>query len=118
SPMLGTVLPAELLPVAEDLGLIDEIGQWVRQQACRQLAAWSQLGKDLWMAVNVSHRELAAPDFASRVAATLAAHRVAPERLVVEIAESRVAADVPAVVTQLAGLRALGVRTALDDFGA
>lgn len=118
SPMLGTVLPAELLPVAEDLGLIDEIGQWVRQQACRQLAAWSQLGKDLWMAVNVSHRELAAPDFVSRVAATLAAHRVAPERLVVEIAESRVAADVPAVVTQLAGLRALGVRTALDDFGA
>ncbi|SDY56809.1 PAS domain S-box-containing protein/diguanylate cyclase (GGDEF) domain-containing protein [Micromonospora pattaloongensis] len=118
SPMLGTVLPAELLPVAEDLALIDEIGRWVRQRACRQLAAWSRLGHDLWMAVNVSQRELAAPDFVSTVAATLAAHRIAPERLVVEIAESRVAADVPTVVTQLAGLRALGVRTALDDFGA
>ncbi|MEV1287230.1 EAL domain-containing protein [Micromonospora sp. NPDC049679] len=118
SPMLGTVLPNELLPVAEDLALIDEVGKWVRQRACRQLAAWSHSGHDLWMAVNVSQRELAAPDFVSAVAATLAAHRIAPERLVVEIAESRVAADVPSVVTQLAGLRALGVRTALDDFGA
>ncbi|REF97714.1 PAS domain S-box-containing protein/diguanylate cyclase (GGDEF)-like protein [Asanoa ferruginea] len=115
SPALGTVLPSELLPVAEDLGVIGEIGQWVLQQSCRQLASWDPR---LWLSVNVSPIELAAPDFVSQVAATLVTNRLAPERLVIEIAEGRVGADTPTVVTQLAGLRALGVRTALDDFGA
>ncbi|MEV4755362.1 GGDEF domain-containing protein [Micromonospora sp. NPDC049559] len=118
SPTLGTVLPGELLPVAEDLGLIEEIGQWVLHAACRQLAAWSREGRRLWMAVNVSARELAAPDFVQRVALTLVAERVPPERLVVEVAEPWAAVDLPAVAAKLAGLRALGVRTALDDFGA
>ncbi|MEV4624574.1 EAL domain-containing protein [Asanoa sp. NPDC049573] len=115
SPPLGTVLPSELLPVAEDLGMIGEIGQWVLQNACRQIASWDPR---LWLSVNVSPLELAAPDFVGQVAATLVANRLAPERLVIEIAEARVGADTPTVVTQLAGLRALGVRTALDDFGA
>ncbi|MFB6393334.1 putative bifunctional diguanylate cyclase/phosphodiesterase [Polymorphospora lycopeni] len=118
SPALGTVLPAELLPVAEDLAIAVEIGRWVLDRACRQLATWSHPSRPLWMAVNVTPHELAAPDFVSTVAATLAAHHLAPEQLVVEVAEARVASDVPTVVTQLAGLRALGVRTALDDFGA
>ena len=117
SPALGTVLPAELLSVAKDLELLDEVGRWVLDTACRQLAAWSHGTRQLWMAVNVSPRELAAPDFVRGVATALAAHEIAPERLVVEIAEPRGGADVPAVVTQLAGLRTLGVRTALDDFG-
>ncbi len=115
SPTLGTVLPSEILPVAEDLAIVDEVGLWVLRTACRRLAGWDSR---LWMSVNVSPVELAAPDFVSRVAATLTAHRIPPERLVVEIAEARIAADPPTVVTQLAGLRALGVRTALDDFGA
>ncbi|MEV4538409.1 EAL domain-containing protein [Asanoa sp. NPDC049518] len=115
SPALGTVLPSELLPVAEDLGVIGEIGQWVLQDACRRIADWDPR---LWLSVNVSPAELAAPDFVSHVAATLVANRLSPERLVIEIAESRVGSDTPTVVTQLAGLRALGVRTALDDFGA
>jgi diguanylate cyclase (GGDEF)-like protein/PAS domain S-box-containing protein len=118
SPTLGTVLPTELLPVAEDLGIIEEIGHWVLGTACRQLAVWSQDRRPLWMAVNVSPRELAAPDFVSRVAMTLAAHQLAPDRLVVEVSEPRVVGHLPAVISQLAGLRALGVRTALDDFGA
>ena len=115
SPALGTVLPNELLPVAEDLGVIGEIGQWVLQNACRRIAGWDPR---LWLSVNVSPAELAAPDFVSHVGATLVANRLSPERLVIEIAEGRIGADTPTVVTQLAGLRALGVRTALDDFGA
>nr|WP_239083851.1 EAL domain-containing protein [Asanoa ishikariensis] len=115
SPALGTVLPNELLPVAEDLGVMGEIGQWVLQDACRRIAGWDPR---LWLSVNVSPAELAAPDFVSQVAATLVANRLPPERLVIEIAEGRVGSDTPTVVTQLAGLRALGVRTALDDFGA
>jgi len=115
---LGTVLPNELLPVAEDLALLDEIGQWVLATAVKQLAAWTVPGRDLWMSINVSPRELAASDYVTRVKAVLAERDVPPELLVVEVAESRLANDGAAVVTQLAALRSLGVRTALDDFGA
>ncbi|MEV4478883.1 putative bifunctional diguanylate cyclase/phosphodiesterase [Micromonospora coxensis] len=118
SPALGTVLPAELLPVAEDLDLVGELGWWVLDQACRQLAGWSAGGRDLWMAVNVTPRELLAPDFLPRVASILAGHGVPADRLVVEVAEPRLGAELPTVVARLAGLRSLGVRTALDDFRA
>ncbi|MEO3745474.1 EAL domain-containing protein [Plantactinospora sp. B5E13] len=117
SPALGTVLPAELLTVAEDLMLVEELGRWVLDTACRQLAAWSHRSRPIWMAINVSARELASPDFVGRVTAALAEHRVAPERLVLEIAEPRGSVEIPAAVTQLAALRTVGVRTALDDFG-
>ncbi|WP_030487394.1 GGDEF domain-containing phosphodiesterase [Micromonospora chokoriensis] len=118
SPVLGTVLPAELLPVAEDLDLVGELEWWVLDRACRQLSNWSVGVRELWMAVNVTTRELTTPDFVQRAAAVLAAYGVPPERLVVEVSEPRVAGDLPTVVARLAGLRSLGVRTALDDFRA
>ncbi|WBB77138.1 GGDEF domain-containing phosphodiesterase [Micromonospora sp. WMMD1128] len=118
SPALGTVLPAELLPVAADLDLLGEVGWWVVDRACRQLASWSEGGRELWMAVNVTPRELAATDFVARTATALAAYDVPPERLVVEVAEPAVGPELPTVVARLAGLRSLGVRTALDDFRA
>ncbi|MGC4860480.1 EAL domain-containing protein [Micromonospora sp. DT41] len=118
SPVLGTVLPAELLPVAEDLDLVGELEWWVLDRACRQLADWSTGSRELWMAVNVTTRELTTPDFVQRVAAVLAAYGVSPERLVVEVAEPRIGGDLSTVVARLAGLRSLGVRTALDDFRA
>ncbi|WP_307812880.1 putative bifunctional diguanylate cyclase/phosphodiesterase [Micromonospora coerulea] len=118
SPVLGTVLPAELLPVAEDLGLVGEVGRWVLDRACRQLAEWSEGGRELWMSVNVGPRELAAPDFVRRAATALAAYGVPPDRLVVEVAEPGITAELSTVVARLAGLRSLGVRTALDDFRA
>ena len=73
SPVLGTVLPAELLPVAEDLDLVGELEWWVLDRACRQLAEWSAGARQLWMAVNVTTRELTTPDFVQRTAAVLAA---------------------------------------------
>ncbi|MFE9189074.1 EAL domain-containing protein [Micromonospora sp. NPDC007208] len=118
SPVLGTVLPTELLPVAEDLDLVGELEWWVLDRACRQLSDWSVGVRELWMAVNVTTRELTTPDFVQRLAAVLAAYGVPPERLVVEVSEPRVAGDLPTVVARLAGLRSLGVRTALDDFRA
>ncbi|KKK06835.1 bifunctional diguanylate cyclase/phosphodiesterase, partial [Micromonospora sp. HK10] len=118
SPVLGTVLPDEVLPVAADLDLAGEVGRWVLDRACRQLANWSDGGRELWMAVNVTPRELSAPDFVARTATALAAYDVPPERLVVEVAEPAVAAELPTVVARFAGLRSLGVRTALDDFRA
>ncbi|MER7456255.1 GGDEF domain-containing phosphodiesterase [Micromonospora sp. NPDC126480] len=118
SPVLGTVLPAELLPVAEDLDVLGELGCWVLERACRHLATWSGSGRELWMAINVGVRELTGPDFVPRTAAVLDAYGLAPERLVIEVTEPAVAAELPTVVARLAGLRSLGVRTALDDFRA
>ncbi|WP_431882145.1 EAL domain-containing protein [Micromonospora gifhornensis] len=118
SPVLGTVFPAELLPVAEDLDIVGELGVWVLDRACRQVAEWSVGGRRLWMAVNVTTRELISPDFVPRTAAVLAAHGVTPDQLVIEVAEPRVCTELPTVVARLAGLRSMGIRTALDDFRA
>jgi len=117
-PTLGTIMPAELLPVAEDLGLMPEIGRWVLAKAARQFADWGRENRELWLAVNVSPRELAEPDFVHRVADVLSRYGLAADQLVLEVAESKVELDVPAVISQFAKLRALGARTALDDFGA
>lgn len=117
-PVLGTVLPSEVLPVADRLGLADEIGQWVLHAASRQVARWRRDGHDLWLSINVSVSQLTAPDFVAEVAAALSVHECPPERLLVEISEQEVGDHLSAVAAQLSKLRALGARTGLDDFGA
>ena len=86
--------------------------------ACRQLSSWSIGDSDFSLSVNVAPRELLTARFPERVAATLQRHALPPERLVIEVAEAWIAEDLPAIVAALAGLRKLGVRAALDDFGA
>ncbi len=117
-PKMGTILPAELLPIARAVGIAAELDEWVLDAACRQLASWSATDGDFWLSVNVAPRELLTARYPERVAAILRRHGLAPERLVVEVAETWIAEDVPAIVASLAGLRKLGVRAALDDFGA
>jgi EAL domain-containing protein (putative c-di-GMP-specific phosphodiesterase class I) len=117
-PKMGTILPAELLPIARAVGIAAELDEWVLEAACRQLASWSATDGDFWLSVNVAPRELLTARYPERVAAILRRHGLAPERLVVEVAETWIAEDVPAIVASLAGLRKLGVRAALDDFGA
>jgi EAL domain-containing protein (putative c-di-GMP-specific phosphodiesterase class I) len=117
-PRLGTLLPGDIIPVAEHIGATDEIGAWVLSQACRQLAAWLGEGRDLWLAVNVSYAQLCTADLVGAVRGALAEHRVPAERLVVEVSESGLGTDCATVASQLTGLRSLGTRTALDDFGS
>lgn len=117
-PTAGTIMPAELVQVAESVAMLSEVGGWVLDRACRQLASWSSAeNPPLWVSVNVSAAELIAADFPDRVVDALTGHRVAPDRLVVEIAEADVADHAAAVVSRLTELRKLGVRAALDDFG-
>jgi diguanylate cyclase (GGDEF)-like protein/PAS domain S-box-containing protein len=116
-PQLGTILPNELLPIARAVGIAAEIDEWVLDAACKHLSAWTG-DTGFWLSVNVAPRELLTARFPDRVAATLKRYGLPPERLVVEVAETWVAEDVPAIVASLAGLRKLGVRAALDDFGS
>ena len=117
-PRLGLVSPGEFIPVAEECGMIDRLGEWVLHQACRQLSHWLAAGHDVWVSVNVSPRELHEPGYADRVAEALRQHRVPPQRLVLEVTEHAVATDLEELVRRLRTLRATGVRIALDDFGA
>jgi EAL domain-containing protein (putative c-di-GMP-specific phosphodiesterase class I) len=117
-PELGTILPGELLPIARAVGIAAELDEWVLDAACKHLTAWSTGDNAFWLSINVSPRELLTARFPDRVAATLNRYGLPPERLVVEVAEDWIAEDVPTIVASLAGLRKLGVRAALDDFGA
>jgi diguanylate cyclase (GGDEF)-like protein len=117
-PKLGTILPAELLPIARAVGIAADLDEWVLDAACRHLSNWENRSDDFWLSVNVAPRELLTARFPEQLAATLDKHELPPERLVVEVAETWIAEDVPAIVAALAGLRKLGVRAALDDFGA
>ena len=116
-PRCGTVPPAEFIAVAEDLGLISEVGEWVLRRACRQLGLWRGEGYQLSVTVNVSITQVAGPDFAATVRDTLAEYGCEAEWLVLEIAEPTLLTD-PPFLAQLSELRGLGVRIALDRFGA
>ncbi|BCY10873.1 bifunctional diguanylate cyclase/phosphodiesterase [Actinoplanes sp. L3-i22] len=116
----GTVIsPADFIPVAEDTGLIVELGAWILDTACAQAAAWRRrhgagaLGS---VAVNVSARQLLDPGLPDLVAAALARHGLPASQLTIEITETAVFAGGRALATVTA-LSALGVSIALDDFG-
>jgi EAL domain-containing protein (putative c-di-GMP-specific phosphodiesterase class I) len=117
-PDLGFVGPGEFIPIAEETGQIEALGAWVLHQACRQLSRWVADGHDVWVSVNVSPRELHSADYLARVRDVLRVHNVPPSRLVLEVTEHAVAVDVVEFRRVLAALRAIGVRIALDDFGA
>jgi EAL domain-containing protein (putative c-di-GMP-specific phosphodiesterase class I) len=117
-PTLGMVSPVKFIVIAEECGLIDELGQWVLDEACRQLAAWQALGwRHLTMAVNLSAHQLRAPGLVAMVSATLARHSLTGADLELEVTESVAMADPERAIGQLQQLRALGVRLAIDDFG-
>jgi diguanylate cyclase (GGDEF)-like protein len=118
-PDLGAVPPDELMSVAEDLNLTDEIGVWVLHRACRQLSTWLREGWDLWLSVNVSPRQLSSPSFVRALRDALDTHLVGPDRLLLEITEQAPGSrlDPDALEVALAEVRAVGVRTAIDHFG-
>jgi diguanylate cyclase (GGDEF)-like protein/PAS domain S-box-containing protein len=114
---LGTLLPADIIPIAEDRGLINDIGAWALDEAGRRLSSWLQDGRDLWMAVNLSSHQLDGPELIGQLAGVLTRYELPPDRFVCEFAEAGLAPD-GTVGDRIGGVRSLGVRTALDDFGA
>ncbi len=117
-PERGEVLPGEFIPQAERTGLIREIDAWVLERACRQLRAWIDAGLPaLRMAVNVSARSLAHPQFLAGLRENLTAHRVPAGRLLLEITEGAILRLGEDVRRTLHTLHELGVGVAIDDFG-
>jgi diguanylate cyclase (GGDEF)-like protein/PAS domain S-box-containing protein len=120
-PAHGLVLPGEFIPLAEETGLIVPVGRWVLETACRQLCRWRSADPDgphLSVAVNVSSRQLREPGFENTVTDVLAATGLHPSSLTLEVTESVLVDDMEAVSERLDMLRKLGVRIAMDDFGA
>jgi diguanylate cyclase (GGDEF)-like protein len=113
-PERGMVSPAEFIPVAEETGLIGEIGEWVLKQACTEAASWPG---QIRVAVNVSPVQFRSKTLALKVATALNQSGLAPGRLELEITETVLIRDDEEALTILQQLRDLGVRIALDDFG-
>ncbi len=112
------ISPAEFIPVAEASGLIVDLGEFVLETACRQIAAWRAEGLDVpGVAVNLSAMQLTGSDFPARVRQLLEKHDVPPACLEIEITESLLLEDSALVVRALKDIRACGVKLALDDFG-
>ncbi len=114
-PGRGLVAPLDFIPVAEENGLIVEIGDWVLTQACAQLAAWRRQGP-LAMSVNSSMRELQQPGYAAAVEEAING-AFPPSALILEVTERVPLEDAPGVLASLHGVKELGVQVALDDFG-
>ena len=113
-PQRGTLLPAEFLPLAEEIGLSLPIGNWVLKTACRDAAAWPS---SITVAVNVSPVQFESPEFAVSTQRALKAANLLGNRLEIEVTEELLLRDAGSVRSTLGALRELGVRVAMDSFG-
>jgi diguanylate cyclase (GGDEF)-like protein/PAS domain S-box-containing protein len=117
-PKLGLVMPNRFIPVAEEMGIISDIGAWVLQEACRQMKAWQEQGMDAGrMAVNLSVQQLERADLVSLVAQQLQLHHLDPGALELEVTESMLMRQPERALATLNELNQLGVYLAVDDFG-
>jgi len=116
-PVRGLVPPDEFIPVAEETGLILQIGSWVLESACRQGAEWGRICPGFRVSVNVSARQLREPSFVALVRDALWNSGIAPDALELEVTETAAMASPERIAQALGALRSMGVRTVIDDFG-
>lgn len=119
SPERGLVPPNDFIPLAEQTGIIVEIGEWVIEEACKVLAKWRDdpQSRELTFAVNLSERQLHVEQFGEQVRSIIARHGVEPGRLKLELTESALHTDLDRTIKLLSMLQAEGVASSLDDFG-
>ena len=119
-PRRGVVSPADFIPIAEETGLIVPIGQWVLEEACKQVREWqlaSPTHRGLSLSVNLSGRQVAQPDCVEQIKNALKVSNLQPHHLKLEITESVVMENAEAAAQTFKQLRALGVQLSIDDFG-
>jgi EAL domain-containing protein (putative c-di-GMP-specific phosphodiesterase class I) len=117
-PELGEVPPSKFIPLAEEVGLIEQIGLWSIREACRQMAAWRRAGLDVpCVAVNLSPLNFQNTKLAAMVAETIAVNGLPSEALMLEITEGVLVNERSAAIATMNAIRKLGVGLSLDDFG-
>ena len=116
-PTLGLISAAKFIPVAEESGLIVELGEWVLRAACEQLRTWQQEGVALQVAVNVSARQLHHGNLADLVMAVMTDSHVDPRLIEIELTESAIMQHTQASISTLERLKSYGISIAIDDFG-
>ncbi len=118
-PVRGLVLPGDFIGLAEETGLILQLGHWVMETACAQLAQWADQPElqHLSLAVNVSARQFSLPNFVSQVLALVERYQIRPDRLKLELTESLLLRNADEVIAKMVALKARGVCFSLDDFG-
>jgi len=118
-PERGLVSPIEFIPLAEDIGLILPIGQWVLETACAQLKVWQQdvLTRDLTLSVNVSAKQFHQAEFVAQVQSAVQRHTINPQLLKLELTESILLERIDDTIATMHTLKAIGIRFSLDDFG-
>ena len=119
-PLRGLISPIKFIPVAEETGAIVPLGEWVLEEACRQLRLWEGMfdcDRPLIMSVNLSGKQFAQPDLVERIQAILGATGLNAESLKLEITESVVMDDVESAIAVLKQMKALKVKLGIDDFG-
>ncbi len=114
---LGEVSPVQFIPIAEESGVIVQIGHWVMQTAMRQAALWNQQGHTLKMGFNVSGLQFQQSNFVEMVAAELEANNLSPDCIDLELTESVLIKDIDENLKKLNALAKLGVKLSIDDFG-
>jgi diguanylate cyclase (GGDEF)-like protein/PAS domain S-box-containing protein len=118
SATLGTIAPVRFIGIAEECGLIEAIGEWALERACRDIRRWADAGlRDIRVAVNVSPRQFRNPDLADRIARIISASGIEASQLSLEVTESLLMQDTPLARATLTRIRAMGIEFALDDFG-
>ncbi|GAA4494659.1 two-component system response regulator [Pseudaeromonas paramecii] len=116
-PQLGLIPPGHFIPLAEETGLIQPIGDWVIQEVCRQQQRWRAQGLELPIAVNLSARQFRQSGFIDGISLALAQTGIPPHLVELELTESMLMQDVQQAAAKLHRLKALGFRIAVDDFG-
>lgn len=117
-PELGLIPPGRFIPLAEETGQIQAIGEWVLQQSCRHLKKWQEMGlTNLPIAINLSARQFKQSSFVDTIGQTMAEHELPAHLLELELTESMLMKDVPQTTAKLNQLKKMGFRISIDDFG-
>jgi diguanylate cyclase (GGDEF)-like protein len=116
-PSLGVISPVKFITIAEETGLIVEIGEWILRTACAQAHTWQRAGRSLLVSVNVSARQLLDAAFPQLVKEVVTAYGMPPGTLELEITETTAMRDVELTARILSTVQNIGVRVAIDDFG-
>jgi EAL domain-containing protein (putative c-di-GMP-specific phosphodiesterase class I)/DNA-binding response OmpR family regulator/GGDEF domain-containing protein len=118
NPQFGKIRAEEFIPIAEETGIIDEIGRWVIEDSCRQLAAWrDRYAKRFFASISLSARQLRNPNLGTMIKGAIDRYRLPPDSLQVEVREAGIIDASDATFAVLTGLQSSGVRIGIDEFG-